>query len=134
MGYGGVWVGLGFGLGHLLTYGMGAPHHSNPRPWGMVGLGLGGHEFALDIESLPCHLLARPTPQPKPTRWWLGRFQPTHALTQAPYPIALNTLSLLCERVRRGCHLNPLGMAHGVRDIGRYCSCIENINTEFIEI
>ncbi|MFS7926254.1 hypothetical protein Hanom_Chr04g00294931 [Helianthus anomalus] len=31
----------------------------------MVGLGLGawvrGHEFGLAIESLPCHLLARPT-------------------------------------------------------------------------
>ncbi|MFS7999660.1 hypothetical protein Hanom_Chr12g01169051 [Helianthus anomalus] len=29
------------------------------------------------------------TPQLKPPGWWLGRFQPTHAPTQAPYPIAL---------------------------------------------
>ncbi|MFS7950914.1 hypothetical protein Hanom_Chr07g00588811 [Helianthus anomalus] len=57
---------LGLGLGHWLTRGIGAPHHSNPRPWGMVGLGL-GHEFGLAIESLPCHLLARPTPGFKPT-------------------------------------------------------------------
>ncbi|KAJ0546761.1 hypothetical protein HanIR_Chr08g0364521 [Helianthus annuus] len=27
------------------------------------------------------------TPQPKPPGWWLGRIQPTHAPTQAPYPI-----------------------------------------------
>ncbi|MFS7931276.1 hypothetical protein Hanom_Chr04g00354081 [Helianthus anomalus] len=68
----------------------------------MVGLGW-GHEFALAIESLPCHLLARPTPgfkpttmgphpkptpQPKPPKWWLGRFHPTLAPTQAPYPIS----------------------------------------------
>ncbi|MFS8033980.1 hypothetical protein Hanom_Chr17g01575861 [Helianthus anomalus] len=26
-----------------------------------------------------------PTPQPKPPGWWLGRFQPTHAPTQAPH-------------------------------------------------
>ncbi|MFS7904695.1 hypothetical protein Hanom_Chr01g00039111 [Helianthus anomalus] len=34
----------------------------------------------------------KPTPQPKPPGWWLGRFQPTHAPTQAPYPIALGFL------------------------------------------
>ncbi|MFS7943022.1 hypothetical protein Hanom_Chr06g00495391 [Helianthus anomalus] len=28
------------------------------------------------------------TPQPKPPGWWLARFQPTHAPTQAPYPTA----------------------------------------------
>ncbi|MFS7937996.1 hypothetical protein Hanom_Chr05g00434361 [Helianthus anomalus] len=73
----------------------------------MVGLGLGAwvgrYEFSLAIESLPCHLLARPTPgfkptpmgatpkthaQPKPPGWWLGRFQPTHAQTPAPYSTA----------------------------------------------
>ncbi|MFS7962028.1 hypothetical protein Hanom_Chr08g00721841 [Helianthus anomalus] len=54
-----------------------------------VWWGLGWeHEFVLAIESLPCHLLARPTPGFKPTPmgprpnprhsgWWLGRFQPT---------------------------------------------------------
>ncbi|MFS7938589.1 putative DNA helicase [Helianthus anomalus] len=31
------------------------------------------------------------TPKPKPPGWWLGRFQPTHAPTQAPYPIALSS-------------------------------------------
>ncbi|MFS7949120.1 hypothetical protein Hanom_Chr06g00567841 [Helianthus anomalus] len=31
----------------------------------------------------------KPTPQPKPPGWWLGRFQPTHVPTQAPYPMAL---------------------------------------------
>ncbi|MFS7902140.1 hypothetical protein Hanom_Chr01g00007721 [Helianthus anomalus] len=77
----------------------GSPPPLKLTPHGVWG-GLGwGHEFALAIESLPCHLLARPTlgfkptpmgPRPKPTSqpkppgWWLGRFQPT----QAPYPIA----------------------------------------------
>ncbi|MFS7908383.1 hypothetical protein Hanom_Chr01g00082541 [Helianthus anomalus] len=70
----------------------------------MVGLG-----FGLAIESPPCHLTSPTsppharlqthangaTPQPKPPGWWLGRFQPTHAPTQAPYPTAL--LQLLCH-------------------------------------
>ncbi|MFS7907962.1 hypothetical protein Hanom_Chr01g00077631 [Helianthus anomalus] len=101
---------VGLGLGHLLTRGMGAPP-PHPTPPTIqthahgVWWGLGwGHEFGLAIESLPCHLLARPTPgfkltpmgatpkltpQPKLPGWWLGRFQPTHTPTQAPYPIAL---------------------------------------------
>ncbi|MFS7925219.1 hypothetical protein Hanom_Chr04g00282001 [Helianthus anomalus] len=52
------------------------------------------------IESPPCHLPSppharlqthtkgatpKPKPQPKPPGWWLGRFPPTHAPTQAPY-------------------------------------------------
>ncbi|MFS7973762.1 hypothetical protein Hanom_Chr09g00860491 [Helianthus anomalus] len=65
MGYGGAWVGA------FVDTWNGSPHHSNPRPWGMVGAWVGGlswgHEFALAIESLPCHLLARPTPGFKPT-------------------------------------------------------------------
>ncbi|MFS7974613.1 hypothetical protein Hanom_Chr09g00870801 [Helianthus anomalus] len=58
-----------------------------------------GHEFGLAIESLPCHLLARPTPgfkptpmgprsKPKPPGWCLRRFPPTHPSTQAPYLMA----------------------------------------------
>ncbi|MFS8019565.1 hypothetical protein Hanom_Chr15g01405251 [Helianthus anomalus] len=77
---------------------MGAPPPLKPTPMGYGGAWVGGHEFGLAIESLPCHLLARPrsgfkptpmgprpkpTPQPKPPGWWLGRFQPT----QAPYPM-----------------------------------------------
>ncbi|MFS8027262.1 hypothetical protein Hanom_Chr16g01496601 [Helianthus anomalus] len=34
---------------------------------GYGGAWVGGHGFALAIESLPCHLLARPTPAFKPT-------------------------------------------------------------------
>ncbi|MFS7986338.1 hypothetical protein Hanom_Chr11g01009161 [Helianthus anomalus] len=67
MGYGRAWVELGFGLGHLLTRGMGAPPTTQTHAhWVWWGLGW-GHEFALAIESLPCHLLARPTPGFKPT-------------------------------------------------------------------
>ncbi|MFS8011691.1 hypothetical protein Hanom_Chr14g01312001 [Helianthus anomalus] len=104
MGYGEV----GLGLGHLLTRVMGAPTtqtHAHGVWWGLGW----GHEFALAIKSLPCHLLARPTPgfkptpmgprpkptpQPKPPGWWLGRFQPTHAPTQTSYPIALSIFTV----------------------------------------
>ncbi|MFS7978161.1 hypothetical protein Hanom_Chr10g00912341 [Helianthus anomalus] len=92
MGYGGASV------GELVDTWNESPHHSNPRPWVWWGLGW-GHEFGLAIESLPCHLLARPTPgfkltpmgprpNPSPPGRWLGRFQPIHAPTQAPYPMA----------------------------------------------
>ncbi|MFS7998704.1 hypothetical protein Hanom_Chr12g01157061 [Helianthus anomalus] len=57
------------------------PHHSNLRPWGMVGAWVGGHEFGFTIESLPCHLLARPTPDFKPTP--MG---PRPKLTPQPKP------------------------------------------------
>ncbi|MFS7935912.1 putative aspartate carbamoyltransferase [Helianthus anomalus] len=52
----------------------------------MVGLGLGawvgGHEFGLAIESLTCHLLARPTPGFKPTP--MGATPKTHAQPKPP--------------------------------------------------
>ncbi|KAF5806767.1 hypothetical protein HanXRQr2_Chr05g0225451 [Helianthus annuus] len=77
---------------------------------GYGGAWVGGHEFGLAIESLPCHLLARPTPsfkpmpmgatpkthaQPKSPEWWLGRFQPTHTPTQAPYRMTLLQASFI---------------------------------------
>ncbi|MFS7915184.1 hypothetical protein Hanom_Chr02g00162321 [Helianthus anomalus] len=95
MGYGRVWVGA------FVDTWNGSPPTLKPTPMGYGG-GLGwGHEFALAIESLPCHLLARltpgfkPTPQPKPPGWWLERFQPTHAPTQAPYPHGLSTICII---------------------------------------
>ncbi|MFS7901085.1 hypothetical protein Hanom_Chr00s167780g01827481 [Helianthus anomalus] len=67
--------------------------NGNPPPLKPTSIGYGGawvrglgwgHEFALAFESLPCHLLARPTPgfkltpQPKPRGGCLGVFsQPT---------------------------------------------------------
>ncbi|MFS7918652.1 hypothetical protein Hanom_Chr03g00203641 [Helianthus anomalus] len=58
---------VGLELGHLLTRGMGAPPSLKPTTMGYGGGLDWGHEFALAIESLPCHLLARPTPGFKPT-------------------------------------------------------------------
>ncbi|KAJ0946665.1 hypothetical protein HanRHA438_Chr01g0006461 [Helianthus annuus] len=86
---------------------MGAPSPLKSTPMGYGGAWVGGlgwgHEFGLAIESLPCHLLARPTsgfkptpigprPNPRPNpnpRWWLGRFQPTQPPPPpTPYPTA----------------------------------------------
>ncbi|KAJ0495092.1 hypothetical protein HanIR_Chr12g0604981 [Helianthus annuus] len=61
MGYGGVWVGA------LVDTWNGGPPPLKPTPMGYGGAWVGGHEFGLAIESLPCHLLARPTPGFKPT-------------------------------------------------------------------
>ncbi|MFS8027001.1 hypothetical protein Hanom_Chr16g01493301 [Helianthus anomalus] len=97
MGYGGAWVGA------LVDMWNGGPPPLKPTPMGYDGAWVGGlglgHEFGLTIKSLPCHLLARPTPgfkptpmgphpkptpQPKPPGWCLVRFLPT----QVPYPMA----------------------------------------------
>ncbi|MFS8005637.1 hypothetical protein Hanom_Chr13g01239661 [Helianthus anomalus] len=67
---------------------------------GYGGAWVGEHEFGLTNEISPCHVVAPPharaethakgvTPKPKPPGWWLRRFLPTHAPTQAPYPTAL---------------------------------------------
>ncbi|MFS8002380.1 hypothetical protein Hanom_Chr13g01201421 [Helianthus anomalus] len=110
MRYGGVWVGTW--VKTLVDMWNRPPPPPPPPPPSTTtqihahrvwwGLGL-GHEFGLAIESLPCHLLARltpgfkptpmgprpkPTSQPKPPGWRLGRFLPIHAPTQAPYPMA----------------------------------------------
>ncbi|MFS8009470.1 hypothetical protein Hanom_Chr14g01285121 [Helianthus anomalus] len=88
---------------------MRAPPPLKPTSMGYGGTWLGslglGHEFGLAIESMSCHLLARPTPgfkptpmgprpkptpQPKPPEWCLGRFPPT----QTPRPMALNSLHI----------------------------------------
>ncbi|MFS7973529.1 hypothetical protein Hanom_Chr09g00857621 [Helianthus anomalus] len=45
----------------------GSPSPLKPTPIGYGGAWVGGHEFALAIESLSCHLLACPTPGFKPT-------------------------------------------------------------------
>ncbi|MFS8008035.1 hypothetical protein Hanom_Chr14g01267951 [Helianthus anomalus] len=75
------------------------------------GGGLGwGHEFGLTNEIPPCHVVAAPhvraethakeaTPKPKPPGWWLGRFQPTHAPTQVPYPTAYKAMNVVVGNV-----------------------------------
>ncbi|MFS7891675.1 hypothetical protein Hanom_Chr00s000369g01638931 [Helianthus anomalus] len=95
MGYRGAWV------DELVDTWNGSPLPLKPTSMGYGVAWVAGHELGLAIESLPCHLLARPTPgfkptpmgatpkthaQPKSPGWWLGRFQPTHAPTQAPTP------------------------------------------------
>ncbi|MFS8011756.1 hypothetical protein Hanom_Chr14g01312831 [Helianthus anomalus] len=62
MRYGEVWI----GLGAFLDMWNGSPPPLKLTPMGYGGAWV-GHEFALTIESLPCHLLARPTPGFKPT-------------------------------------------------------------------
>ncbi|MFS7989722.1 hypothetical protein Hanom_Chr11g01050221 [Helianthus anomalus] len=93
---------VGFGLRHWLTRGMGAPPPLKP-----IGMGYGGMSLVWPLRARHVTLLAllvrptsgfkpmpmgrrhKPTPQPKPPGWWLGRFQPTYAPTQAPYPMTL---------------------------------------------
>ncbi|MFS7932543.1 hypothetical protein Hanom_Chr04g00369071 [Helianthus anomalus] len=95
---------VGLGLGHLLTRGMGAPSPLKPTPMGYGGAWIGGMSLVWPLRARHVTLLAllarptpglkptpmeprpKPTPKPKPPGWWLGRFQPTHAPTQAPYP------------------------------------------------
>ncbi|MFS7909450.1 hypothetical protein Hanom_Chr01g00094741 [Helianthus anomalus] len=69
---------------------------------GYGGAWVGGHEFGLAIESLPCHLLARPTlgfkltpmgprldphPNPSPRGDGLGVFSQPTVQPKTPYPI-----------------------------------------------
>ncbi|MFS7925622.1 hypothetical protein Hanom_Chr04g00287211 [Helianthus anomalus] len=78
------WGMVGLGLGHWLTRGMGVPHPPplKPTPMGYGGAWVGGHEFGLAIESLPCHLLAHLTPGFKPTP--MGATPKTHAQPKPP--------------------------------------------------
>ncbi|MFS7955918.1 hypothetical protein Hanom_Chr07g00648421 [Helianthus anomalus] len=46
---------------------MGVPSPLKPTPMGYGGAWIGGMSFLWPLESLPCHLLARPTPGFKPT-------------------------------------------------------------------
>ncbi|MFS7997607.1 hypothetical protein Hanom_Chr12g01143781 [Helianthus anomalus] len=106
-----VGLGLGFGLGHWLTRGMGAPPPLKPTPmwyggaWvGGLGAWVGGMSFGLAIQSLSCHLTSPTSPpharlhthangatpqthaQTQAPGWCLGRFTSTHAQTPVPYP------------------------------------------------
>ncbi|MFS7925641.1 hypothetical protein Hanom_Chr04g00287441 [Helianthus anomalus] len=78
MGYGGAWVGA------LVDTWNGSPPPTTTQTHAHgVWWGLGwGHEFGLAIESLPCHLLARPTPGFKPTP--MGATPKTHAQPKPP--------------------------------------------------
>ncbi|MFS7950109.1 hypothetical protein Hanom_Chr06g00579451 [Helianthus anomalus] len=94
---------VGLGLGHWLTRGMGPPPPLKPTPMGYGGAWVWGMSLVWALRTRHVTLLAllarptpgfkptpmgprpKPTPQPKPPWWWLGRFQPTHAPTQAPY-------------------------------------------------
>ncbi|MFS8000844.1 hypothetical protein Hanom_Chr13g01183321 [Helianthus anomalus] len=100
MGYGGVWV-----VAFVDTWN-GSPPPLKPTPMGYGGAWVGGMSLVWPLRARHVTLLAllarptpgfkptpmglrpKPTPQPKPPGWWLGRFQPTHAPTQAPYPMA----------------------------------------------
>ncbi|MFS7999917.1 hypothetical protein Hanom_Chr12g01172281 [Helianthus anomalus] len=84
MGYGGAWVG-----GMSLVWPLRARHVTllallaRPTPG-----------FKPTPQGAPPNPRPKPTPQPKPPGWWLGRFQPTHAPTQAPWPNENKSCSL----------------------------------------
>ncbi|MFS8002195.1 hypothetical protein Hanom_Chr13g01199241 [Helianthus anomalus] len=87
---------VGLRLGYWLISGMGAPPPLKLMPMGYGRAWVGGMSLVWPLRARNVTLLARPTPgfkptpngatpQPKPAGWWLGRFQPTHAPTQAPF-------------------------------------------------
>ncbi|MFS7984967.1 hypothetical protein Hanom_Chr11g00992861 [Helianthus anomalus] len=78
-------LGLGLGLGHWLTRGMGAPPPLKPTPMGYGGAWVGGMSFGLAIESLPCHLTSPTSPPHARLHTYANGATPqTHAQTQAP--------------------------------------------------
>ncbi|MFS8017045.1 hypothetical protein Hanom_Chr15g01375651 [Helianthus anomalus] len=62
-----VGLGLRFGLGHLLTRGMGVPPPLKPTPMGYGGAWVGGMSLVWPLRARHVTLLARPTPGFKPT-------------------------------------------------------------------
>ncbi|MFS8006412.1 hypothetical protein Hanom_Chr14g01248891 [Helianthus anomalus] len=95
---------VGLELWHWLTREMRAPSPLKPTPMGYGGVWVGGMSLVWPLRARHVTLLAllarptpgfkptpigprtKPTPQPKPPRWWLGRFQPTRTPTHAHTP------------------------------------------------
>ena len=96
MGYSGAWVGA------LVDTWNGSPPPLKPKPMGYGGAWVGGHEFGLAIESLPCHLLARPTPGFKPTPMHAQNPRPTQAPGVVAWAFSANTRP------------NPSPISHGL--------------------
>ncbi|MFS7912086.1 hypothetical protein Hanom_Chr02g00125711 [Helianthus anomalus] len=77
--------GLGLGLGHWLTRGMGGPLPLKPMPMGYGGAWVEGMSFGLAIESPPCHLSSPTSPPHVRLQTHANGATPqTHAQTQAP--------------------------------------------------
>ncbi|MFS8033310.1 hypothetical protein Hanom_Chr17g01568031 [Helianthus anomalus] len=91
MGYGEAWIGV-WVRALVDTWNGSIPttqtHVATPTGYGRAWVGdlFRGHEFGLAFESLPCHLLARPTPGFKPTP--MGATPKSHAQSKPPGMVA----------------------------------------------